>query len=111
MRVQSISPRVAEFFYVHIIALQTEDSANITSYSEEDINSFYNDVHETFGKPNHYPTVMGDYNAQERRRTNLMGTVTGKLGIEVRNERGNTLVEWTASSKTNHEYHVLGESR
>ena len=37
--------------------------APTTSYSEEDINSFYNDVDEALRKPHHYTIVMGDFNA------------------------------------------------
>ena len=67
--------------------------APTTSYSEEDINSFYNDIDETLGKPNHYR--MGDFNAQIGKRTNPMETATGKFGLELRNE----LVEWATSIK------------
>ena len=42
----------------------------ITSYSEEDINSSYNDVDETLGKPNHYTIVMGDCSVQIWKRRN-----------------------------------------
>ena len=40
---------------VHTKALQTKHSASaqISSYSEEDINNFYNDVEETLKKPLH----------------------------------------------------------
>ena len=73
--------------------------APTTSYSEEDINSFNNDVGETLGKPNHYTTVMGDFNAQIRKRTNPMETATDTIGFELRNERGGILVEWATSRK------------
>ena len=39
-----------------------------------------------------------------------MEKATGKYGLELINERGDTLVEW-ATSRKNHEYHVPGESR
>ena len=36
-----------------------------------------------------------------------METVTGKFGLELRNERGDTLVEWETSRKIQyHEYYV-----
>ena len=73
--------------------------APTTSYLEEDINSFDNDADETLGKPNHYKIVMGDFNAQTGKRTNPMETATGKLGLGLRNERGDTLVEWATSRK------------
>ena len=38
--------------------------APTTSHTEEDINSIYNNVDETSGKPNHYTIVMGNFNAQ-----------------------------------------------
>ena len=37
---------------------------------------------------------MGDFNAQIGKRTNPMETATGKFGLGLRNERGDTLVEW-----------------
>ena len=73
--------------------------APTSSYSDEDINNFYNDVDENLGKPNHYTIVMGDFNAQIEKRTNPMEMATGKSGLELRNERGNTLVEWATSRK------------
>ena len=67
--------------------------APTTSYSEEDINSFYTNVDETVGKPNHYTIVMGDFNAETGERTNPLETATGTFGLELRNERGDTLLE------------------
>ena len=69
--------------------------APTTSYSEEDITSFYNDVGETSGKPNHNTIVMGDFNAQIGKSTNHMEAATGKFELELRNEGCDTLVEWT----------------
>ena len=37
---------------------------------------------------------MGDHNAQIGKRTNPIETATGIFGLELRNERGDTLVEW-----------------
>ena len=73
--------------------------APTTSYSEEDTNSFYNDVHETLGKPNHYTMVMGDFKAQIEKRKNLFETATGKFALELGNKRGDTLVKWATSKK------------
>ena len=62
VRVNSISHRVAEL----VLCIANRYKLNIvqtyapTSYSGEDINSFYNDVDETLGKPNNYTIVMGD---------------------------------------------------
>ena len=50
-------------------------------------------------KPNHYTIVMGDINAQIGKRTNPMETATGKFGLGLRNERGDTLVELETSRK------------
>ena len=61
-----------------------------TSFSvEASVSNFYNDVDETLGKPNHYTIVMGDFNAQIGKRTNLMETATGKFGLGLRNEPRN----------------------
>ena len=43
--------------------------------------------------------VTGDVIAQIGKRTNLMKTATGKFGLELRNERGDTLVEWATLEK------------
>ena len=82
---------------MHTKALRTKDSASI--YTNDIIfrrrqNSFYNDVDETLGKPNHYTIVMEDLNAQIGKRTNPMETATGKFGLNLRNARGDTLIEW-----------------
>ena len=54
------------------------------SYSEEDINSFYNGIDENLGKRSHYTIVMGDINAQIGTRTNPMEIAVGKFGLELR---------------------------
>ena len=66
------------------------------SQKKTSIASFNNIVDDTLGKPNHYTIVMGDLNAQ---RTNPMETATGRFGLELRNERGDTLAEWAISRK------------
>ena len=108
VRVNSISPRIAELvmcitkrYKLKIV----QQYAPTTSHSEEDINSFYNYVDETLGKPNHYTRVMEDFNAQIGKRTNPVETVTGKFGLELRNEREEF------KKVQNHEYHVREESR
>ena len=77
-----VEPRVAELvlcitkrYKLYIVQVY----APTTSYSEEDINIFYNDVDETLREPNHYTIVIGDFNAQigkriilwKRQRANL----------------------------------------
>jgi len=42
---------------------------------------------------------MRDFNAQIGKRTNPLETATSKFGLELRNERGDTLVEWATSRK------------
>ena len=91
VRVNSISPRVAE----RVLCITKRYNLKIvqiyapkTSYSEDDINSFYNDVDETLGKPNHYTIVRGEFNALIAKRTNRIETATGKCGLELRNKRG-----------------------
>ena len=74
---------------VHNKLLQTEDSAIIaptTSYSEEDIMNFHNDIDETLGKPNYYTTVMGDFKTQIGIRTNPMETATSQFGLELKQQ-------------------------
>ncbi len=102
MRVSSTSPRVADLvmcitkcYKLKIVQVYAPTTLN----SEEDINSFYNDVGETLGKPNHYTIVMGDFSAQIGKTTNPMETATGKFGLKLRNERGATSVEWATPRK------------
>ena len=71
--------------------------APTTSYSEEYINSFTNDIGETLWKQNHYTIVKGDINAQKKKITNPIETATGKSRIELKNGRGKILVEWAIS--------------
>ena len=67
----------------------------MTSYSEEDINSFYNDVDETLLKPNYYTIVLGHFNAKIWKRTNYRNATGQKCWLEM---RGDILVEWATSS-------------
>ena len=97
MRVNNISHRVAEL----VLCITKRYKLKSISYSEEDINKFYNDVDETLRKPNHYMLVMGYFNAQVGKRTNPMEMATDQFGLELRNERGDTLVEWATSRKYN----------
>ena len=103
MRVNSISPRVAELvLYItkrYKLKIVQVHAPTIIACSEEDINSFYNDVDETLWKPNHYMIVMGDFNAEIRKTTYPMETATAKFGFELRNESGDTFVEWARSRK------------
>ena len=63
-----------------------------TNHSEEDVNSFYNDVDEILGKANHQPVLVGDVNAYIEERTNPMVTAKGKVEVGLKNERSDTLV-------------------
>ena len=81
---------------MHNKAQQTKYSAKYiptTSYREEDINSFCNDVDDNLKKLNHYAIVLGDFNAEIGKRTNPMETATDICGLELRNDRSDTLVE------------------
>ena len=44
---------------------------------------------------------MGDFNAQLGKRSNATETATATFGLGLRNERGDTLVEWATSRKAN----------
>ena len=54
---------------------------------------------ESLGNPNHYTIVMGDFYAQIWKRTNPIERTMEKYGLELKNERGDTLVEWATSRK------------
>ena len=102
VRINSISPNLAELVMciTKRYKLKTvQVYALITSHLEEDINSFYNDVDETLRKPNHYTIVTGDFNAQIGEKTNPMVTASAEFGLELRNERGDTLAECATSRK------------
>ena len=67
--VSSISGRVSD----RVLCIIKRYKLNIvkvyaptTSYSDKDINNFYNDVDDTLGKSNHYTIVMGDFTAPIR---------------------------------------------
>ena len=79
--------------------------APTTSYSDEDINNFYNDVDETLGKANHYTIMMGDFNAQIRKRTNGNGKGQIWARIDKLGRMGNI------TKVQNHEYYGPEESR
>ena len=100
VRVNNFSRRIAELDMC-IAKRYKQKSVQVyaptTLYSEKDINSFYNDVVETLGKPNHYTIVMGDFNAQIGKRANPIEIATSKFGLELRNEISDTLVEWATS--------------
>ena len=83
VRVNSISPRIAEF----VLCITKRYKRKIRTNNIILINNF-NDVAETLGKPNHYTIVKGDFNVQIGKRANPKETATGKFGLELRNERG-----------------------
>ena len=62
--------------------------APTTSYPEEEINRFYNDVAETLGKLNHNMIVMGDVNAQIRKKYKIMNTVFQKKALTWTSPKG-----------------------
>ena len=58
------------------------------------------DVNAQRGKiTNDYTIVMEDVNAQRGKIPNTTETATDKFGLELRNKRGDTLIEWTISRK------------
>ena len=82
--------------------LKTKDSASIctnNSVLEEDINNFYNDVDETLRKPNHHTILMGEFDAQIGERKNHMEMASSIFGLELRHDRGDTLIESATSRK------------
>jgi len=46
-----------------------------------------------------YTIVIGGFNGQIGKRTNPMESSTGKFGFELKNEGGDTLVEWANKYK------------
>ena len=102
MRVNGISHKVKELVLCIIKCYKlkiVQVYKPTTSYSEEHINSFYNDVDETLGTSSHYTIVMADFNVQIEKRTDPVVTATGTFWLDLRNERGANLVEWTTSRK------------
>ena len=112
--VNSISPRLPE----PVLCLTKRYKLKIvqvyaptTSYSDDDINNFDNDIDDTFGKRKHYTIVTGDFNAQIGKRTNTVETATGIFGFGLRNERENLGRMGNIKKVKNHEYHVPEESK
>ncbi|MEG7521682.1 MAG: hypothetical protein M3H12_01065 [Chromatiales bacterium] len=107
-RVNSISPRVAELVLCitkRYKLKMVQVYAPTSSYSQEEINSFYNDMEDTLGKPNYYTIVMRDFNAQETNKPNG----SGNRQICTRNEKrkGRYIGRMGYIKKVqNHEYHV-----
>ena len=112
VRVNSFRPKVAEIIMCvtkHNKLKTMHVYAPITSYSEEDINTFYNDIDETLGKPKNCMIVMGYLNAQIGTRTNSMETVMGKCGPEeLEIKRGGRISN--IKKVQNREYHGPEES-
>ena len=107
VRVNSISPRVAEHVTKRYKLQIVQVYAPTISYSDENINNFYNDVAETLGKPNHYTIVMGDFNAQIGKRTNPMETAMGKFWARIEKGKRRHLGRMGNLKKVrSHEYHV-----
>ena len=103
LRVNNISPRVAELimcitnrYKLKIMQVYVPTS----SYSAEDINRFYNHVGEILGKPNHYTIVIGDFNGQIGKRPNPMESATGRFGLELRKEGGDTFGRHKENTKS-----------
>ena len=113
--VNSISPGVAELvlfitkrYKLKIVQLY----ASTTSYSDEDTNSFYNNVDETIAKPNHYTIVMGDFNAQMRKRKKIpMEKGNGLIWARIKKRKRRHLGRMGNIKKIHLEYHVSEESR
>ena len=56
--------------------------AQITQFSEQYIDSLYNDVGETLGKECHYTTVMEHFSAQVGKLANSMEKAIDNLGVK-----------------------------
>ena len=81
VRANSISPRLAELvlcitkrYKIKIVQVY----APTTSYSDEDINNFFNDVDETLAKPNHY-TIDGRLQCSSREKNKPYGNGNGQI--------------------------------
>ena len=99
-RVSSGSSRVAELvlritdrYQLKIVQV----CAPTTSHSDEETDNFYNTIDNILEKQTHYTIVMGDFNAKVGGQTNTSERATGCFGLDQRNERGDTLVEWATS--------------
>ena len=80
-------------------------------HPQKQIDSFYNDVDETLGKPNHYTIVMGDFIEQIGKRTSPRNG-NGQIWTRIEKRKRRHLGRMSIIKKVqNHEYHVPGESR
>ena len=71
--------------------------APTTSHSYEETDNVYNTIDNILEKQTHYTIVMGDFNVKVGRHTHTSETAIGCSGLDQRNERGDTLVEWATS--------------
>ena len=80
-------------------------------HPQKQIDSFYNDVDETLGKPNHYTIVMGDFIEQIGKRTSPRNG-NGQIWTRIEKRKRRHLGRMSIIKKVqNHEYHVPVESR
>jgi len=64
------------------------------------MNSLYNEVDETFRKPNYYTIVMGDLSTHRENSTNPLEKVTATSGVELTNQRSDTFEQHQESIKS-----------
>ena len=87
-RVAELVLRIRDIYQLKIVQLLY---APTTSHSDEETDNIIDKILE---KQTHYTIVMGDFNAKVGGQTNTSERATGCFGLEQRNERGDTLVEW-----------------
>ena len=92
-RVAELVLRITDIYQLKIVQVY----APTTSQSDEETDNFYNTIDNILEKQTHYTIVMGDFNAKVGGQTNTSERATGCFGLGLRNERGDTLVEWATS--------------
>lgn len=92
-RVASVILKLNEKYSVKNVQVYAPTS----SHSDEEVESFYEDVHTAIDRnQTHFLVVMGDFNAKVGRRVD-QETSVGQHGIGTRNERGQMLVDFAES--------------
>lgn len=102
---ESVSPRVCflvlklnQRYSIKIIQVYAPTS----TYSDEDLETFYEDIAMAMSKvPTHFTVIVGDFNAKIGRKQDESEFSLGQYGIGERNDRGNFLLQFLLEHRLN----------
>ncbi|XP_057654761.1 uncharacterized protein LOC130893016 [Diorhabda carinulata] len=95
-RVAYITLSISKRYEIKIIQVY----APTTPHTDEEVDIFYGDI-EIALKENrcYYTFIMGDFNAKIGKQTDMSEVAIGSFGIDGRNERGQTLIDFLHNQK------------